>query len=899
MASPILETKLHAPTVQPRRVARERLLDRVRRGLEGALTLVSAPAGFGKSTLMAQAVAAAASNGSAGRSVGWLSLDPGDNDPVTFWTYVVNAMDRAVPGVGRAALSQLDVAGGGSPESAIASLVNALASSDEEVVLVLDDLHVVEQPAIHQQLMYLLDHLPAHAHLVAGTRADPPIPLARLRARGALVEVRATDLRFTPDEASAYLTGSMGLVLDAANVAALESRTEGWIAALQLAALSMQGRDDLAGFIDRFAGDDRYIVDYLVEEVLTRQPEAVRAFLLETSILARMTGTLVDSVTGQRGGRATLEALDRGNLFVVALDDQRQWYRYHHLFGDVLQAHLAAERPDDVAVLHRRASDWFESSGDRAEAIRHALAGKDVDRAAALIERSIPEMRRTRREPTLIRWFDALPDEAFDTRPILAVGYAGVLLSDGRADRVAELLGRADRWLAVAPGSDRPDGMVVADEWQLRLMPAMVELYRAALAKLGGDLEGNITHARRALELLDPADDVGRGGADAFLGLAYWELGQLDLALRSYRDGMASLDRSGFHADVVGGALTTADILLAQGHLREVAATYEASLDRATRGGPPFLRGVADMHAGLGAVAYERGDLAEAVTQLDTAEQLGEEHAFPRFPHRSRVARAWLAAATGDVERALELLTEAEDRYVPDFQPDVRPIAAQRARLLVAHGRVAEARASARRRGVAPTDEPTYLREYELLTLARLLTAEDSTAEAVALSGRLVEAAEEGNRGGSLLEALVVDALARHAAADVGGALAALDRAAALAEPEGFVRTFLDEGPAMTTLLKVAVKRADAPAYLATLLTAARSATARRSPTTQGLIEPLSDRELEVLRLLRSELDGPAIANELVVSLNTLRTHTKNIYAKLGVTSRRSAVRRGEELDLF
>ena len=859
--------------------------------MDAAFTLVSAPAGFGKSTLIAEAAVDA---GRSGAAVAWVSLDPGDNDPLTFWSYVAAALDRAVPGIGSQARAQL-LAAQVSIEAILASLLNELAAVDRDVVLVLDDLHVVDDRAIHEQLMFVLNHLPPRVHVIAGSRADPPIPLARLRAKGALHEVRAADLRFTQDEADAYLNGTMDLALSGASVAALEARTEGWIAALQLAALSMKGRDDVAGFVDRFAGDDRLIVDYLVEEVLARQPEDRRDFLLRTSILTRMTGPLVDAVTGQDEGRATLEALDRANLFVIALDDQRRWYRYHHLFGDVLQVNLAAERPDEVSSLHRRASDWFEAAGDRAEAIRHALAGNDAERAAELVELAIPDMRRMRREPTLARWFGSLPDEIYDRRPVLAVGYAGVLLSIGRAEGVGELLGRAERWLGAGSGDARPTGMIVVDERQLGVMPGVVELYRAALAKLAGDLAGNIAHARRVLEVIDLGDDLNRGGAQAFLGLAHWELGELDLAVRWYTDGMASLERAGNFADVVGGSITTADLRLAQGRLGDALAVYEAGLERATRGGPPFLRGVADMHVGLGAIAYERGDIATAERELAAAETLGDDQGFPRFPYRLRLAQARILQARGDLDGAVELLGQAERLFVADFSPDTRPIPAQRAQLHVAHGRLADARTWALARGLAQT----YLHEYELLTFARLLAADGATTAAAELSGRLLAAAEEGSRGGSILEALIVDALARHAADDVDGALASLDRAIGLAEPEGYVRTFLDEGPAMTALLRTAAKRRDAAAYVHELVRATSPTTTRRSAASQGLIEPLSERELEVLRLLRSELDGPDIARELVVSLNTLRTHTKNIYTKLGVTSRRAALRRAEELDLL
>ena len=367
-----------------------------------------------------------------GRSAAWLSLDQRDNDPALFWTYLIAALQTAAPGVGASALSLLQ-----SPqppiEAVLATLLNDLGAIANDVVLVLDDYHVIDARDVQDGMAFLLEHLPPQVHLVIASRADPALPLARLRGRGELVEIRAADLRFTPDEAAAYLNGVMGLALTAQDVAALEGRTEGWIAALQLAALSMQGRDDVAGFIAGFAGDDRYIVDYLAEEVLQRQPEHVRDFLLQTSILDRLSGPLCDAVTGQDGGKAMLEALERGNLFLVPLDDRRRWYRYHHLFADVLQAHLLDEQPDDVPDLHRRASAWYEQNGERSEAIRHALAAEDFERAADLVELAIPAMRRSRQEATLRGWLEALPDELVRVRPVLSVGYAGALLAERRA----------------------------------------------------------------------------------------------------------------------------------------------------------------------------------------------------------------------------------------------------------------------------------------------------------------------------------------------------------------------------------------------------------------------------------------------------------------------------------
>jgi LuxR family maltose regulon positive regulatory protein len=826
--------------------------------------------------------------------IAWLSLDAGDNDPVTFWTYVIEAIDRAAPGLVTGARSSLTGAQI-SVDAVVTMLLNGLAAAHADVVLVLDDFHVIESPAIHEQLGYFLEHLPARGHVVLGTRADPAIPLARLRARGGLIEIRASDLRFSPAEAERYLE-TMDLVLPDGDVATLEGRTEGWIAALQLAALSLQGRADTTAFINAFAGDDRHIVDYLVEEVLRRQPARIRDFLLKTSILSRFTGSLADAVTAGEGGAATIEALDRGNLFVVALDSQRRWYRYHHLFGGVLQAHLTAETPSDVPILHRRASDWFEEHGDRSTAVEHAFRAGDPERTAELVELAAVEMRQYRREATLRRWLAALPPDVLARRPVLAVSLAGSTLSANEIDRVDELLTEAERRLAAG------EPVVIVDESERRRLPAMIELYRAALSKLQGDLEGNVAHARRVLELVDEDDDIGRGGAETFLGLAAWGMGDLDQGFEWYAKGMASLERGGLLTDVVGAGIIGADIRLAAGRLTDATRIYEDDLARATRTQPP-LRGVTDMHTGLADIAYQRGRLEEAQAHIDAGRSLGDELGFPREPYRWRVVQARILQARGDLEAALPLLDEAERLYLSEFSPDIHPVPAIRARMLIAHGRHGEARAWAQRAGLSPTDELTYVREYEHTTLARLLVAEaaDGGAEilpaALALLERLRTAAEQGRRDGSRLEILVVQALARDAAGNRVGAFAALDAAIEFAEPEGYLRVFLDEGPSMTRLLKAAAKRSKAPGYLHELVRA--STGPEPSPASQGLVEPLSEREMEVLRLLRSDLDGPGMARELVVSLNTLRTHTKNIYTKLGVGSRRAAVRRAEELELI
>ena len=362
--APLLETKLYVPRSRRGLVPRPRLIERLDRGSALKLMLVSAPAGFGKTTLLTEWLAAGPAGPAGERLAAWLSLDRGDNDPASFWTYVVAALRTAASGVGEGALALLRAPRPPPIETVLTALLNDLGATAAEIVLVLDDYHVIDASDVQDQMAFLLDHLPAWLHVVIASRADPALPLARWRARGELVEVRAAELRFTPDEAAAYLNELMGLRLTARDVAALEGRTEGWIAALQLAALSMQGREDVAGFIAGFAGDDRYVVDYLAEEVLQRQPERVQAFLLQTCILGRLSGPLCDAVTGQGGGKAMLAALERGNLFLVPLDDRRRWYRYHHLFADVLQARLLDEQPGQLPDLHRRASAWYQQNGE-------------------------------------------------------------------------------------------------------------------------------------------------------------------------------------------------------------------------------------------------------------------------------------------------------------------------------------------------------------------------------------------------------------------------------------------------------------------------------------------------------------------------------------------------------
>ena len=885
MSAPLLGTKLHAPRRRGGLVRRPRLVTRLGEGRDRpALTLVSAPAGFGKTTLLAEWL------GGTERTA-WFSIDAGANDPPVFWAYVIRAFQSVAPGVGETATSILGTSPA-SVEPVIAALLNDLDALDGDVELVLDDYHVVESAEVHEGMTFLVEHLPPNVHVVIASRADPPLPLPRLRARGELVEIRAADLRFTGDEAAAYFNDAMGLALGADDVAALDGRTEGWIAALQLAALSMQGRDDVAAFIASFTGDDRFVVDYLVEEVLERQPAAVREFLLRTSVLTRLTGPLCDAVTGGRDGKAMLETLERANLFLVPLDDQRSWYRYHHLFGDMLRARLLDEGPDVVRDLHRRASAWYADRDDRPEAITHAMRGEDFERAAELIELAAPYLRRTRQEATLRRWLEGIPEHLFAARPVLSVALAGARMATGDASGVESLLRGVEPWLDAQAG----DAPVVYDEEEFARLPAQVAVYRAGLALLAGDVAGTVWHATRVLSLAEPSDHLRRGSASALLGLARWTAGDLDTAGNRYADAMRSLTAAGYVSDALGCALAVADIQLALGRLGDATRTFEDRLGLARD--RPGLRGVADMHVGLAETALERHELDAAAAHLQAAAELGEHAGLPQHPYRRRVAAARLRHAEGDLDAALALLDEAEVVYNTDFSPSVQPIPALRARVHVAKGDVDAAMRWADGAGLGAADEPRYLREFEHVTLARVLLARGDPVAAAGLAERLLAAADEGGRVRTAIELLVLRALALDACGDRAAAVATLTEALARAEPEAYVRVFALEGKVLAPLLQAVTAGGAAGRQHAQRVLAAMTTPAVAAPRRGVLVDDLSSRELDVLRLLRSDLSGPEIARELVVSLNTVRTHTKNIYAKLGATTRREAVRRAGELGL-
>ena len=919
MPAPILATKLYIPLPRPKAVSRPRLLERLNDGLHRKLTIISAAAGFGKTTLVSEWVA------SCGQPVAWLSLDEGDNDPTSFLMYLVAALQTLAPNIGSGALASLQSPQPPPIESILTALLNEITTAQDHFILVLDDYHVIDFPPVDQALTFLLEHLPPQMHLVIATREDPQFPLARLRARGQLTELRAANLRFTPAEAAEFLNQAMSLQLSSEDIAALEARTEGWIAGLQLAALalqgslSMQGQPDTTSFIRSFTGSHRFILDYLVEEVLQRQPERVSSFLLQTSILDQLCGSLCDAVTGQMDGKEMLRALEQGNLFVIPLDAQRQWYRYHHLFADVLQEHLKGTQPERESVLHRRASEWYEKNGLPPDAIRHALAARDFERAAGLIELVWPAMGRSSQSSTWLGWVKMLPDELVRLRPVLTVGYAYALVGNGEMEAAETRLKDAGRWLDTTADTA---GMVVADEAEFHRLPGMIALLCAAQALARGDMPEAAKNARRALDLAPEDAHLMLGGAASVLGLAAWASGDLNTAIRLTAEGTANVQLAGNLSPAIGGTIVLADLQIIQGRLHEAMTTYERTLQWAMEPGAPVPRGAADMYVGMSSLHHEHNNLETATQHLLTSQALGELAGLQQNPYRWCAAMARIRETQGDLDGALDLLDQAGRLYDGNFSPNVRPIATRKVRIWVAQGRLGEALAWAREQGLSVENEISYLREFDHITLARVLLAcyqrnhaNGSISGVMGLLERLLKAAEEGGRMGSVIEILVLQALAYYAQGDLPAALNPLQKALTLAEPEGYVRMFVDEGPPMAQLLREAASRGIMPDYTGKLLAAFEAEqpdSAGESPLPtplavfpeghrdgEPLTEPLSQRELEVLRLFKTELSGPEIARELVIALSTVRTHTKSIYSKLNVNNRRAAVKRACELNLI
>ncbi len=922
MDSQLLTTKLYIPQTNP--VPRPRLSKRLKEGMGRRLTLISAPAGFGKTTLLSEWRMLHLGEE---YPLAWVSLDEADNDPARFLAYLVAALRTIEADVGESVLVSLRSPQPPPIESVLTALINEIAAIPGHFALVLDDYHVIANETVHGLISFLLDHLPPQAHLVIASRAEPPLPVARLRARGEITEISAADLRFTPEEAAAFLEDVMGLDLSAREVEALEQRTEGWIAGLQLAALSMREREDISGFITALRGTNRYVLDYLAEEVLHRQPDDLRSFLLQTSVLGRLSGPLCDAVVASTGSQAMLQRLERANLFLIPLDDERRWYRYHHLFAEFLRSQLQQAYPELVTELHRRAGTWYAGRGMAAEAIDHLLAGEDFAGAADVIEQAGVTAFKRSEMATLRRWLESIPHEHVRVRPRLCLFHASALIGEARFDAAEAWLRDAERNLGAstdAPVAVATTGPVTRNETapdtnrsaEIEGMLGEVAAFRAYVSSFRGDPVGTIELAREALERLPEDDAYTRGLSALELGYGYLESGHLQAASDAFSLAMTTSQAVGHIYSVLAATWGLARVCMAQGRLHEAARLCrQGQHSAAGRAGKPLPAAIY-AHVGLGELLYEWNDLGDAESILSEGIELGEQGGLLVMLLNSYIVLSRVKHAHGNVNGALDTIQTVQQlTQHHNVAPLAAKAAAQRARLDLAQGDVAAGVRWAQERSLSIDDELDYQLEFEHTTLARVLIAQDRLDEALQLLERSLDAAETGGRAGSLIEILALQAPVLQAAGDTTGAVSALARALSLAEPESYVRVFVDEGAPMAALLqrvleahnvgrRAATSPNISPEYLGKLLAAIEADVApptRKGPrgTAGSLVEPLSERELEVLRLIASGASNREIARQLFVSLATVKTHINHIYRKLEVRSRTQAVAQARTLKLL
>ncbi|MDP6715622.1 MAG: LuxR C-terminal-related transcriptional regulator [SAR202 cluster bacterium] len=919
ISNPLLNTKLFIPRSRPDLIPRARLTNMLQTGAWRALTLVSAPAGFGKTTLVADWVR------ESGWKAAWVSLDEGDNEVSRFLSYLTLALREIRDDIGQTALDALQSSQSPPVEAVMAGLLNEVATITDDFVVVLDDYHAIVAQPVHDALSYLLDHIPPQMHLVITTRADPPLPLSRLRVRGQMTEARASDLRFTGDETSEYLNDLMGFELSPEQIEVLETRTEGWIAGLQLAALSMQDRDDKKEFVEAFAGSHRFIIDYLVDEVLSRQSDEVQRFLRWTSVLERFNAPLCNAVTEMPDRQAILQHIEQSNLFLIPLDDDRRWFRYQHLFAEFLLQRLEESQPDLIPELHMRASQWFADEGWADEAIDHAIAGDSFEHAASLIERVAPTLVQNEEFHTLISWVTKLPDSALPSHPVLCLQYAWSLHFSGQVDAVEPLLEMAEANQHLAPNASVP---ALADVTRAAVASGQgnlargIDLTQGVIQRLSGDADSAETHIS--------SDDLGaRGIAKLILADCYRESGDITAADQTYPRAVDDNRKAGSLFPALASIGHWGDVRVIRGQLRQAMTIYSEGLDlikarsELDEGRGRGLLTAAQIYGRMSAVMYEWNDLTEAEDYATRTIELYELSGHTIHGIRGYRTLAVLKHAIGDIEGALRQLRNLDELAVKagDTVRDDRLRAettAMNIRLLLAQNHpepdrlLSDVARWVEARGLSFDDEFEYTHEIDYMILARLLIAQEQPERAILTLEHAVHAAESADRAGDVISYLTLLASAQFSQGDFDTALATITRALTLAEPEGYVRTFVDCGKPMQELLQIAIDR-DIKVEYATRLLVAFSSDKSETPQTEephaiqppsppshgSQTEPLNEREAEILRFMAAGLTNREIASELFISVNTVRWHAHNLFGKLGANRRAEAVAHARELGLL
>jgi LuxR family maltose regulon positive regulatory protein len=903
----LLATKLFIPPTRPELVHRPRLIERLNASAHPncKLTLISTPAGFGKTTLVSEWVQAM-SGAALPIAIAWLSLDEGDNDPARFLAYFIAALNQAgvsAAEIGKGSLSMLHSPQQPAAEAVLTPLINEIATISDRILLVLDDYHVIESTQVDEALAFLLENLPPPLHLVVATREDPRLPLSRLRARGQLTELRAADLRFTSSEAAEFLNQVMGLDLSTEDIAALERRTEGWIAGLQLASLALlgtistRGRKDSTSFIKSFTGSNRLVLDYLIEEVLSQQAQDVQNFLLETAILNPMTGSLCDAVTGQENSQAILERLERANLFIVLLDEERRWYRYHHLFADLLRQRLRQNQPEKLSILHLRASEWFKVQGLNREAIKHSLDGRDYQGAAELISAIAIDIIQQGEHTTVAGWVDAIPEEFAKGKPYLCVLHAWALQLMGQLETAEAYLIDAENTLDSQKYKDNGDADTIL---------GLIHSRRAYATFMFGEHDKTISYAHQALDQLPETAALIRAQTALFLGIAYRYQGQLQEALETYNEISPIIQTIDGNSIVVLYYLHVGDLYTEMAQLHRAKELYEQALEFTERHtGRPDMPFSGYVYVSIGRILRQWNQLEDAYRLTSKGLALCRDWNVADILALSCIELAYTYQALGNDDQARASLQEAIQIMEGFSAWGVKYVAAYQAKLNLAFGDLEATEDWAQANDLVIDGDFEFHREIEYLALARVLIAQQQYEQAYTLAERIYRIAQETGKRQTELEGLILLALVSSNRGEMDQALVYLERALSIGEPEGFIRFFVDEGPPMARLLYEALAREIAPDYVRRLLAAFPVAGTEQSKATESqvfeadLIEPLSDREIEVLQLIAEGLTNQEIAARLYLSLNTVKVHTRNIYGKLDAHNRTQAVTKARALGIL
>ncbi len=974
MTTPILTTKLYIPPARAELVSRPRLTARLAEGHQrpGSVTLISAPPGFGKTTLVSSWIYDADASediqtpkASIENRVAWVSLDEQDNDPIRFWSHLFAALETLQKGIAANAHTLLLAPQPQPIESTLTTLINALSTMPDAFTLALDDYHVIERPPLHEGLTFLLENMPPRMHLILISRSDPPLPLTRLRVRNRLTEIRESDLRFTADEAATFLQRVMGLHLSAEEVAALETRTEGWVAGLQLAALSMQGRRDVHSFVQAFTGSHRYVIDYLAEEVLAQQPQPVRDFLLKTSILERLSGPLCDAIlSGDVAGtvaqspisqsfnldlnppissppnlptsqsptpptsQQTLEYLDQANLFLIPLDDKRRWYRYHHLFADCLQEHLRKTVDEDsIADLHRRASEWYMAHDYPTDAVNHALTAGDTARVAHLVEKLSIELLTLGEAVTLLKWLDALPAEMVRAHPRLSLTQAWSHVILGHWADIEAPLRDAEAALQEYRQSDSPP------DQETRGLMGEAAAIQSMILRERGETHRSIALSEQALDKLPPDSLLAQSVIHLNLGGSYETIGEFDKAAYHLTAAVSLAQKTGNLITVLSASGILAELYQARGRFEEAVQSFRRALEyiegysRTNVYAGQSLPMTGRTYLGLAEIARKRSDLEQAINYLNLGLNLGEQGNIGGTLHVGHIISAQIHQAQGNFAAAHEALEKAK-QYPQDIAPTFQWTDAVQARLWLAEGKL-----SAAVRWAETADLPLEAGNFqyaqfpgEYATLVRVYLAQEKFEAATELLQRMEAAEEAISRDSRRLEILMLQALTFYVQGQFDRALPPLEQALAIAERTGYIRLLLDEGPPMADLLRRAALNDIARDFIETLLPAfalpePRGTLSPQSPNlptaqppnrpiphspaptpaqiNEQLIEPLTDRELEILDLIAEGLSNQEIADRLIIAEGTVKKHIHNIFGKLDVRRRTQVVLRAKELGLL